>query len=186
MHIPEDVWNKFLENYYPLLLKICRCINGDNVISNNEDFLQDLYIAGIEGIRGFCKTNKREVSLELFEDRIFDKYIKTVLWNKKNNSGAKITERKNITSSVELDPNITAGHRLDETLINESLSQTYKALYGEERIVLDTILTEPSVLNKKGKLCKKSVARFTDIPYHRVLKIMKDLSDKIQENAVCL
>ena len=93
--LTSDQWQKIDNKYGKLMYKISHQISGDAATANFDDNLQDIRLAAIEAVIGFEK--QREGANGSFEDfwgtKGFDQYIKTCMWTKKNNKGAKITKK---------------------------------------------------------------------------------------------
>ena len=89
------------EKYGKLIHKISNWISGDNMISSHDDNVQDLWLAVMEAVRGYSKK-ENQVFEEFWGSRGFDKYLKTCLWNLKNNKGAKITKKYPVTKNTTL------------------------------------------------------------------------------------
>ena len=93
------------KKYGRLIFTIAHRIGGDTIISSFEDSVQDLYISALDA----CEAYERKTNLgfeEFFSTEEFDKYIKSVMWNKKNNQGKQITKKKNINYHMTLNDDV--------------------------------------------------------------------------------
>ena len=94
--LTNDQWDKIDQKYGKLMYKISYQISGDDkATSSFEDNLQDIRLAAMEAVMGFEKQNKGANGSfdEFWGSKGFDQYIKTCMWTKKNNKGAKITKK---------------------------------------------------------------------------------------------
>ena len=100
--VTEEQLGKIEEKYRRLIFAIAHRIGGDPVTNAFEDSVQNLYISALDAVRTFSK--KTEATFEDFFDTVeFDKYIKTCLWNRKNNAGSKIQKRKPVARHATIE-----------------------------------------------------------------------------------
>ena len=100
--ITYDEW-EWLENKYGNLLHhIAYRIGLDPITHDHDDSYQELCIAMMDTVRMFDKT--ATVPFEKYKDTAhFDKYLKTVLWNRKNCLGQRIIRRAPLRKQVTID-----------------------------------------------------------------------------------
>ena len=80
---------------------IAHRIGGDRVAHDFDDNFQELSTACMEAITTYAK--KLDISFDEFFGTVeFDKYIKTCLWNKKNNVGSRIKKKYGIRNTMSL------------------------------------------------------------------------------------
>ena len=80
--LTNEDWEWLEEKYGNLLHHIAYRIGGDSVTNDHDDSYQNLSIAMLDTVRMFDKT--QSVSFEEYKNtKHFDKYLKTVLWNRK-------------------------------------------------------------------------------------------------------
>ena len=93
--LTNDQWTKIDKKYAKLMYKISHQISGDTAIANFDDNLQDIRIAAMDAVVGFEKQNGGANGKfdDFWGSKGFDQYIKTCMWTKKNNKGAKITKK---------------------------------------------------------------------------------------------
>ena len=85
-----------------MLHHIAYRIGGDAVTNDHDDSYQNLSIAVLDTVNMFDKTQTVPFS-EYKDTAHFDKYLKTVLWNRKNNLGNKIVKREPLRRQVSID-----------------------------------------------------------------------------------
>ena len=102
--IENNQWQMIEDKYQRLMYMIAHRIGGDKVAHSFDDNYQDLCASALEASETFARKTEREFS-EFFDTVEFDKYIKTCLWNKKNNMGRKITKKKGVIRTISLDVN---------------------------------------------------------------------------------
>tara|TARA_R110001583_G_scaffold148164_1_gene300123 strand:- start:206 stop:757 length:552 start_codon:yes stop_codon:yes gene_type:complete len=101
-NLSYEQWEWLEEKYGKLLHHIAYRIGGDCVTNDHDDSYQELSIAMIDTVRMFDKTATTEFDTYKTTTH-FDKYLKTVLWNRKNNLGSKIVKRAPLRKQVTID-----------------------------------------------------------------------------------
>lgn len=92
------------EKYGDLFWYIAQRIGLDPILHDNEDCVQDLKLVALKVIFKFKRDKYPELSIEeILNLPYFDKYLKTSLWNYKNNVGAKISQKYEKLKSHELE-----------------------------------------------------------------------------------
>ena len=102
--LTDDQWNKLHKKYKRLMYAVSHRIGGDKVATDFDDSQQELSITALDAVDAYARKTGLEFD-EFFPTREFDKYIKTCLWNKKNNLGNKIKKKYHIRSYVSLSEN---------------------------------------------------------------------------------
>ena len=121
----EEEWNILKGKYGKLLYHIAHRIGGDNITNSIEDSYQDLSIACMDAVNAYRK--KVAMKFDDFVDTSgFDKYLKTVLWNCKNNKGSTITEMFHLdTSSI----------MFDDTYLNDECRDIVEAIHQNPKLI---------------------------------------------------
>jgi len=186
----DQQWELILEKYERLMWKIAHNISGDNAIASLEDNYQDLCVAAMDAIQGFQKKTGK--TFDEFWDseewgRIFDKYIKTCLWNLKNNKGAKITKKYPITKkTVNLADSeeilLMAGS--DDGAMEDKvfLSEVGRSLDDDQKECLRALVNDPRLLHPSGKVNISKLARHLDKPWLHTDQIVESISKIINNN----
>ena len=102
--LTDDQWNKLHKKYKRLMYAVSHRIGGDKVATDFDDSQQELSITALDAVDAYARKTGLEFD-EFFPTREFDKYIKTCLWNKKNNLGNKIKKKYHIRSYVSISEN---------------------------------------------------------------------------------
>lgn len=96
-------------------------IGLDPILHDNEDCVQDMKLETVKILKRFKETKYPDLTIEeIIELPHFDKYLKTSLWNYKNNQGAKITKRckqlkkHNIASGDGYKRNFPNGYKIHQ------------------------------------------------------------------------
>ena len=100
----DQQWDKILKKYKRLMYTIAHKIGGDKIANDFDDSQQELALTAMDAIAAYTKKTGKKFD-EYFGTIAFDKYIKTCLWNKKNNLGSKIKKKYGIRSCVSLSAN---------------------------------------------------------------------------------
>ena len=173
-----------LEGKYGLLIhKISHWISGDKAISAHEDNVQDLWVAAFDAIAGYEKKEKQTFE-EFWGSTGFDKYLKTCLWNHKNNKGAKITKKFNITKHT-----VSANENEEVLLMEspESVSTEVSLLveeYGQllnprEQQLLQAVLVDPKYIKPSGKANVSALANELNLSWREIKDTIQSISRKI-------
>ena len=155
-NISNEDWNWLEEKYGKLLHHIAYRIGGDSVTNDHDDSYQNLCIAMMDTVNHFDKNQTVPFS-EYKETAHFDKYLKTVLWNRKNNIGNKIVKREPLRRCVQLDEKILKDkvHNPIESFEpfgNENLQGDMQELV--EQVQLDAKVIKPSGDFNISRLCR--------------------------------
>ena len=148
---------EWLENKYGKLLHhIAYRIGGDSITNDNEDSYQNLCIAMLDTVARFEKSMNVPFS-EYKESKHFDKYLKTVLWNRKNNIGNKIVKREPLRRCVTIDEKILKDKvhtpiESFEPFGNENLSGDMQELV--EQVIQDDKVIKPCGDFNISRLCR--------------------------------
>lgn len=100
----DQQWDKILKKYKRLMYTIAHRIGGDKIANDFDDSQQELALTAMDAIAAYTKKTGKKFD-EYFGTIAFDKYIKTCLWNKKNNLGNKIKKKYGIRNCVSLSAN---------------------------------------------------------------------------------
>lgn len=149
-------WDWLEEKYGKLLHHIAYRIGGDSVTNDHDDSYQELSIAMMDTVAMFDKKSKEP--FEKYKNTVFfDKYLKTVLWNRKNCLGNKIMRREPLRRQVTLDEKLLKDktHTLVESFTvfgNEILEADMLELIGE--VEQDAKIIKPSGEFNISRLCR--------------------------------
>jgi len=100
----DQQWEKILKKYKGLMYMIGHRIGGDKIANDFDDSQQELALTAIDAVAAYTKKTGKKFD-DFFGTVQFDKYIKTCLWNKKNNLGNKIKKKYGIRNCVSLSAN---------------------------------------------------------------------------------
>jgi hypothetical protein len=144
------------EKYGKLIHKISNWISGDNMISSHDDNVQDLWLAVMEAVRGYSKK-ENQVFDEFWGSRGFDKYLKTCLWNLKNNKGAKITKKYPVTKnthSLHINPQFLLLEDPSSSAVeyNVFFEQFVDLLEPDAQEVIQEVVRDPNYIKPSGKI----------------------------------
>lgn len=171
--LTSDQWDKIENKYGKLIHTICQMISGDQALCSHEDLYSDLCIAAIEAVIGFQKKYNKPFD-EIIDDPIFNKYIKTCLWNYKNNRGTKLTKKMHIRKCIPLvweedkdgkhfdsqaadfmvskeDPSFGVELEFTNKFIESTLDK-------EQLNLIEYIVDNPDLLKKNGKVNRAALS----------------------------
>ncbi len=164
------------------MYKISYQISGDDRgTSGFDDNLQDIRLAAMEAVLGFEKQNDGANGKfdEFWGSRGFDQYIKTCMWTKKNNKGAKITKKAPILRG-------TVSTDKEEILnIEESRGDCEASLFLEEmsyyltpiqQQVVTLLVKDPTLVKPSGKINVKRVSEELGITWFETDKVIKSVA----------
>jgi len=179
-----EQWEKIHKKYDGLIWKISHNISGDFATANLEDNHSDLQVAALEAVKGFEKKTGESFD-DFWGTKLFDQYIKTCLWNLKNNKGAKITKKSPILKGV-------VSTQQNEEVLNlegsNSISLETKlfvdeiciALSPEQKDIIECIIKDPTLIKESGRLNIAGLASKLDLPWYRVRKEVTAISKIIK------
>ena len=179
--ITTEQWEKIDQKYGRLMLKISHQISGDAATSSFDDNLQDIRLAAMEAVAGFEKQNNgHNGTFDLFWGSSgFDRYIKTCMWTKKHNKGAKITKKSPIlkgivsTEKEEVLNMQDSGCTPEDSLMLEELSYH---LTPEQRIVVTEVVRDPKLIKPNGKINVKRLSEKMNTTWFETNKYIDQLS----------
>ena len=179
MTVNDEQWSLIHDKYSNLMWKISHNISGDAAISSPEDNYADLQVAALEAVAGFQKKTGKDFD-EFWGEKLFDQYIKTCLWNLKNNKGAKITKRYPITKhTVDIGEHeeVLDVQNDDYTSLenNVFLQDIGYILSEQQRRILNLVAQNPAYIKPNGRINKSKLARELGVPWRDVDIILKDM-----------
>ena len=174
--------------YDKLMHKIAHGIFGD-ITSQHEDSYQDLCVSAIEAVNGFAKKTGNSNYEDFKDDDLFNKYIKTVLWNKLNSKRRTITQSLDSnrlavrihTTNQEEDDIDVEDTSTNEVIFQES-EEYLEAFPEEERVVIDIISNDPLAFLKNGKVNIDRIRRKANFSTNKVNRLIDTISSKIRND----
>lgn len=186
MPLTDEQWAKIDKKYGKLMYKISYQISGDKATAGFDDNLQDIRMAAMEAVMGFEKQNDGANGSfdEFWGSKGFDQYIKTCMWTKKNNKGAKITKKAPIlkgtvsTDKEEILELEEAGGDMETTIFLEELSYYLTPIQQQ---LVDMVVKDPTLVKPSGKINVKRVSEQIGITWFETNKVIDSLG-AIMEN----
>ena len=179
--LSEEQWEKINKKYGKLMYKISHQISGDRAIANFDDNLQDIRLAAMEAVIGFEKQNDGANGKfdEFWGSKGFDQYIKTCMWTKKNNKGAKITKKSSILKG-------TVSTDIEEVLMMESpdAAPDTSAMFEEIAIqlsdkqqqIVTAVINDHTLIKPSGKINIKRLSEHLEMSWFETNKHVTTLS----------
>ena len=185
--LTEMQWSKIERKYGKLMYKISHQISGDSAIASFEDNLQDIRLAAMEAVVGFERQNDGANGKfdEFWGSKGFDQYIKTCMWTKKNNKGAKITKKIPIlkgtvsTHKEEILRLEGPTHIPESVMIFEEVTLN---LTPVQKQIVDLAVQDPTYVKPSGKLNVKRISEELGLSWFETDKHIKNLSVVIYNN----
>jgi hypothetical protein len=194
--LTDDQWSSYEKKYGSLMRMISLKISGsDNAIANPEDNYSDLCIAALESIEGFRKKTGEEFE-EAMQNKLFDQYTKTVLWNRKAKKGIPLSKKMEFRKShrsldyTNTEDSRTLGSSLPDMRSSLDASSVEFQLFLEDqpkevKDTIDVIVKNPNLVSKQGFIRKSELGRILNKDYtqvnkviNRLQKLMNDYSDR--------
>ena len=147
------------KRYEKLMYAIGYRIGGDRILYSLEDSVQELRISACDACEAYGRKMNMEFD-EFFDTEEFDKYIKSTLWNRKNNAGKGIQKKWHINNSMAIDDEIleaAAPSVMDFPDVSAVLMEC--SLEPEEQDVLNTIMSDFSNIKPNGTINLSSLSR---------------------------
>ena len=189
MKKPYEINNEQVEQirsrYGKLIYMIAYRIGGDSIVSSFDDNVQELYISACDA----CEAYGRKMDMkfdDFFDTADFHKYIKSCLWNRKNNLGRNITKKKNIRNAFTLDEELLGDELKTVEAFDVSSLLADVRMHDECKEVLHHLMNDYSLIKPNGHLNDSKLARVmdTDKKHTKVListlqGIFKDYKDEV-------
>jgi hypothetical protein len=183
LSIPEECYIYLEKKYGNLIYNICKQISGDPVVnSSHEDNRQELLIKCIEATHAYSRKIKQPDFNEFIKTRMFDKYIKTCLWNLKNSTGNVIVKNTTLYSTVALGSLDEDAYGVDiesptgNLDVKEFLGDIKEISIPSISKALHYIVSDPGLLKRTGSLNISKLAKLMGISW----KESKDKVSKIE------
>jgi len=194
INLTDEQWALYEERYGKLMHTISMKISGDNAIANHEDNYADLCIAALESIEGFKNKTGQDFD-EAINNKLFDQYTKTVLWNRKAKKGIPLSKKmsfRNSHVSLDIDYNAEFGtgglhERIEDPrsgydTSSVDLEDFTKSQPENVQKVMNVILKNPSILSKDGSLNHSAIKEKTGLSVHYTNKAVSMLKKSLERN----
>ena len=193
IQLTDKQWALYEERYGKLMHTISMKISGDNAIASHEDNYADLCIAALESIEGF-KNKTGEDFDQAINNKLFDQYTKTVLWNRKAKKGIPLTKRmplRNNTISLDVDhlefgvPHLHDRIEDPRAIFEASsveLEDFTKSQSEDVKKVINAIVKNPKILSKDGSLNHSAIKNSTGLSIHYTNKAVSTLKNSLKRN----
>ncbi len=187
--LTNDQWKKIQSKYKRLMYAISYRIGGDKVAHDFDDSQQDLAITAMDAVDAYARKTGKEFD-EFFSTVEFDKYIKTCLWNKKNNTGNKIKKKYGVRNCVSISENPEMfSTETGNTYGSSSLEVEAYSLSAFDdapldtlsRRVVDAVADDMRIIKPDGSLNVSKLARILDTPKAEVRNAIDRLKFQLQD-----
>jgi hypothetical protein len=171
MELSSEDWARYLTKYDKLMWMISKRISGDLMTASVEDNYSDLCVAALESVKAFNVKTGNSFD-EMMSNKLFDQYTKTVLWNRKNKNGKRLTQRMPFINKIKsidvLGVDEDTPFDIEDSKINFSLSSIilddiFKDIDSDSKKVLNAISMDSSVVSAEGKLKMLTLLRPTGL-----------------------
>tara|TARA_Y100000310_G_scaffold345209_1_gene462688 strand:- start:3291 stop:3869 length:579 start_codon:yes stop_codon:yes gene_type:complete len=185
----NEQWKKIQDKYQRLIYTIAYRIGGDEVAHDFDDNVQELCITAMDAVKAFQKKTGKEFD-EFFDTLDFHKYIKTCLWNKKNNVGNKIKKKYGIRNCVSLSANPDMFSTHTGAVYGSSSLEVKDAtedfaydvdLDDHQREILKNVLGDFRLIKPDGKLNISKLSRITNTTKAQVRRSIKNMRHKLKD-----
>jgi NADPH-dependent ferric siderophore reductase len=116
---------------------------------------------------------------EFWGTKGFDQYIKTCMWTKKNNKGAKITKKAPIlkgTVSTDKEEILEIEECTGDPEIAMLLEEISYHLTPTQQAIVTMVVKDPNLIKPSGKMNIKQIAEALDLTWFETDKQIKSLS----------
>tara|TARA_R100001509_G_scaffold125700_1_gene79200 strand:- start:829 stop:1434 length:606 start_codon:yes stop_codon:yes gene_type:complete len=195
--LTDKQWALYEERYGRLMHTIAMKISGDDAVANHEDNYADLCIAALESIEGFKKKTGQDFD-EAIDNKLFDQYTKTVLWNRKAKKGIPLTKRMSFRNKhYSLDQAVTSieqggGDQSSHELIEDSrsgyaasaveLEDFTESQPDDVKKVINAIMKNPGILARDGTINHSAIKKHTGLSIHYTNKAVDHLKKSMKRN----
>jgi len=195
IQLTDEQWALYEERYGKLMHKISMKISGDEAIANHEDNYADLCIAALESIAGFKKKTGEDFDIAI-NNKLFDQYTKTVLWNRKAKKGIPLSKKMDFRnkhfsisdSGLGSDEDSSRGF---ERIADEKAQFDASAVELDDftesqpddvKKVINAVLKNPDILSKEGIFNYSAVRKHTGLSVHFTNKAIDTLKKSLRRN----
>lgn len=187
--ISDTQWEKIHKKYRRLMYAVAYKIGGDRVAHDFDDSNQELAITAMEAIDAYSRKTGKTFD-DFFGTIPFDKYIKTCLWNKKNNLGNRIKKRYGVRNCVSLSANPEAfTTKVGTTYGSSSLEMpevTISALDDVElnslqQDIADLVIGDIRLIKPDGNINISKVSSLTNKPKTKVRLAIQRMKQQLKD-----
>ena len=122
---------------------------------------------------------------EFWGSKGFDQYIKTVMWTKKNNKGAKITKKAPIlkgTVSTDKEEVLEIAEVSGDADCSIFLEEIAYLLTPIQKDIVSMVVKDPTLIKPSGKLNIKQIAESLKLTWFETDKHLKNLSSLLEND----
>jgi hypothetical protein len=188
IELTNEQWALYEERYGKLMHTIAMKISGDSAVANHEDNYADLCVAALESIEGFKKKTGEDFDVAI-ENKLFDQYTKTVLWNRKAKKGVPLTKKMDFKNSqISLDVfdsglhDLIPDNRSGFGASSVDLEDFTKEQNEDVQKVINAIVKSPNILKKDGTISYKDLREATGLSIHYTNKAVNKLKNSIRKS----
>ena len=193
--LTDKQWALYEERYGKLMHTIAMKISGDDAVANHEDNYADLCIAALESIEGFKKKTGEDFDVAI-DNKLFDQYTKTVLWNRKAKKGIPLSKKMEFRNKhysldqafMTNDSDAPGAHeRIEDNRSSFGASSVDLEDFTESqpddvKKVINTILKNPGILSKEGIFNHAAIRRATGLSVNFTNKAVDKLKNSLRKN----
>ena len=193
IQLTDKQWALYEERYGKLMHTIAMKISGDDAIANHEDNYADLCMAALESIEGFKKKTGEDFN-EAINNKLFDQYTKTVLWNRKAKKGIPLTKKmefKNRQLSIDapslIEEDMNLRDKIPDSRYNFDVSSIdledfTKSQPKDVQKIINAIIKNPTILSKDGIFNHSAIRKDTGLSVHFTRKAVERLQNSLRKN----
>ena len=195
IQLTDKQWALYEERYGKLMHTIAMKISGDDAVANHEDNYADLCIAALESIEGFKNKTGEDFDVAI-NNKLFDQYTKTVLWNRKAKKGIPLTKKMEFRNKhysldqdfIMNDSDSPSPHeRIEDTRSGFGASATELEDFTESqpddvKKVINAIMKNPGILSKDGIFNHAAIRRATGLSVNYTNKAVDKLKKSLRKN----
>ncbi len=177
--LSEEQYNELYDKYKKLITYIAKYISQDNS-KTKADYKQDLRLALIGAVDGFYNQVCNGEYEQFKDTKGFDQYVKTCLWNCKNNTGANNKKRKEIHYDVadiveyeDVIPDTSSSSHLNSSKLKFAVD-----LDADEQTLLKCLLQYKDSFKQNGSLNIAAISKRLNAPALTINRILYSLKDK--------
>jgi|15BtaG_2_1085339.scaffolds.fasta_scaffold01901_9 hypothetical protein len=177
--ITKEQWDKLDVQYGKLIYKIAHFIGGDRITNDFEDSVQEVRMACIDACIGYEKKTGLKFD-EYFGTEEFGKYIKTVMWNKKNSNGTNIKKKKHLQPVCKV-KEAYMGFGSDSFKDDVDFYDVYAELELLEQEMLTEVLNDGKAIKPNGAINIARLARTLGVSKGKIKKTIQSVTEKYED-----
>lgn len=179
--LTDEQWDRVWVKWKNLMYSISYRIGGDSICNSIEDSIQELSLTAMDACHAYKKKTGK--TFEEYVDTIpFNKYIKTCLWNRKNNNGLRIEKKRAVNRHCSLDEQIAESNTKVQSEVCPVSALVEDVCLTDDLIsVRDIILQDSTMIKPNGLINVTKLSRYLGKSKQQTQKALAELKNQYKD-----